>query len=226
MIAPIIRVGLADDQPLFRAGIAMVINSQPDLRVMWEASDGSEAIALIEREPVDIVLMDLEMPRMGGIEAIHEASSAFDRARAHPAHPPLPRFIVLTTFDLDDKTFEAIDAGASGFLLKSTEPEFLLAAIRTVHSGNAVLAPSATANLVRRFASPRHVDRDEALTLLTPREKDLFDLVAAGLSNSEIASSLHLSEATVKTHVSRILGKLELRDRVQLVIFAYHNGLV
>ncbi|QWT23778.1 response regulator transcription factor [Subtercola sp. PAMC28395] len=215
-----IRIGLVDDQPLFRAGIAMVINSQSDLTVLWEASDGSEAVTLVGRVPVDIVLMDLEMPRMGGIEAIHEVF------RTAPDPHLIPRFIVLTTFDLDDKTFEAIDAGASGFLLKSTEPEFLLAAIRTVHSGNAVLAPSATANLVRRFAAPREVDRDDALALLTPREKDLFDLVAAGLSNAEIAAALNLSEATVKTHVSRILGKLALRDRVQLVIFAYHNGLV
>jgi DNA-binding NarL/FixJ family response regulator len=216
-MSPGIRIGLTDDQPLFRAGIAMVINSQPDLSVGWEASNGAEAVERCATDPVDLVLMDLEMPRMGGIEAITQII-------AREATPP--RFIVLTTFDLDDKTFEAVNAGASGFLLKSTDPEFLLAAIRTVHSGSAVLAPSATANLVRRFAGHRSpAPNDDALEALTPRERDLFALIAAGLSNAEIAADLHLSEATVKTHVSRILGKLELRDRVQLVIYAYRNGL-
>jgi DNA-binding NarL/FixJ family response regulator len=215
-MSPGIRIGLTDDQPLFRAGIAMVINSQPDLSVVWEASNGAEAVELCATDPVDLVLMDLEMPKMGGIEAITQIM-------AREANPP--RFIVLTTFDLDDKTFQAVDAGASGFLLKSTDPEFLLAAIRTVHSGSAVLAPSATANLVRRFAGHRAPTPGDALESLTPRERDLFALVAAGLSNAEIAAELHLSDATVKTHVSRILGKLELRDRVQLVIYAYQNGL-
>ncbi|UFS57530.1 response regulator [Subtercola endophyticus] len=212
-----IRIGLTDDQPLFRAGIAMVVNSQPDLTVVWQASDGAEAVARCAAEPVDVVLMDLEMPRMGGVEAI-------TRVMAADGHPP--RFIVLTTFDLDDKTFQAVNAGASGFLLKTTDPEFLLAAIRTVHSGSAVLAPSATANLVRRFAGHRPANpADDVLHALTARERDLFAAVAAGLSNAEIAAQLHLSDATVKTHVSRILSKLELRDRVQLVIFAYQNGL-
>ncbi|PPF79303.1 DNA-binding response regulator [Subtercola sp. Z020] len=215
-----IRVGLADDQPLFRAGIAMVVNSQPDITVEWEASNGVEAVELAASTPVDVVLMDLEMPRMGGIEAITRVLALPSDADAPP------RFIVLTTFDLDDRTFEAINAGASGFLLKSTDPEFLLAAIRTVHSGSAVLAPSATANLIRRFAAPHSANRSQALDSLTPREHDLFDLVAAGLSNAEIATSLHLSDTTVKTHVSRILTKLGLRDRVQLVIFAYENGLI
>ena len=211
-------MGLADDQPLFRAGIAMVVNSQLDLSVEWEASNGLEAVERATTRPVDVILMDLEMPRMGGIEAI-------TRVLASPGVPET-RFIVLTTFDLDDRTFEAINAGASGFLLKSTDPEFLLAAIRTVHSGSAVLAPSATANLIRRFAAPRNANRSHSLEALTPRELDLFDLIASGLSNAEIAASLHLSDTTVKTHVSRILGKLGLRDRVQLVIFAYENGLV
>ncbi|MEA9985477.1 response regulator transcription factor [Subtercola sp. RTI3] len=224
-----IRVGLTDDQPLFRAGIAMVINSQPDLSVRWEASNGAEAVALSASTPVDVVLMDLEMPQMGGIEA---TGLIVQGRPGHPAAETVPRIIVLTTFDLDDKTFRAINAGASGFLLKTTNPEFLLAAIRTVHAGNAVIAPGATANLVRRFASPVDTgsgagsNREDTLSLLTPRERDLFDLVARGLSNAEIAGELHLSEATVKTHVSRILGKLELRDRVQLVIFAYQHGLV
>ncbi|RFA22750.1 response regulator [Subtercola boreus] len=215
-----IRVGLADDQPLFRAGIAMVVNSQHDLTVEWEASNGHEAVELVASTPVDVVLMDLEMPRMGGIEAITRVLAE------PPGAGPRPRFIVLTTFDLDDRTFDAINAGASGFLLKSTDPEFLLAAIRTVHSGSAVLAPSATTNLIRRFAAPHTANRSQSLEALTPRELDLFDLIASGLSNAEIAASLHLSDTTVKTHVSRILGKLGLRDRVQLVIFAYENGLI
>ncbi|MGA1837339.1 response regulator transcription factor [Herbiconiux sp. 11R-BC] len=220
MSAEAIRVGLTDDQPLFRAGIAMVVGSQPDLTVAWEASDGLEAVELTAREPVDVVLMDLEMPRLGGIDAIRQI---VQRGGA------TTRFLVLTTFDLDDKTFQAIEAGASGFLLKSAEPEFLLAAIRTVHSGSAVIAPRATAGLVRRFAEPRERtagEGDDPLEPLTPRERDLFALLAQGLSNAEIAGRLVVSEATVKTHVSRILGKLELRDRVQLVIFAYQNRLV
>ncbi|WP_116414613.1 response regulator [Subtercola boreus] len=215
-----IRVGLADDQPLFRSGIAMIVNSQPDLCVEWEAADGLEAVDLIASHPVDVVLMDLEMPRLGGIEAISRAIGSANSSTAPP------RFIVLTTFDLDDKTFRAIEAGASGFLLKSTDPEFLLAAIRTVNAGNAVIAPSATAGLIRRFAAPRDESSRSSLDALTPREHDLFDLVATGLSNAEIARKLQLSDATVKTHVSRILTKLELRDRVQLVIFAYRNGLI
>ncbi|MEF2977322.1 response regulator transcription factor [Subtercola sp. YIM 133946] len=213
-----ITIGLADDQPLFRAGIAMVVDSQPDLTVVWQASDGVEAVERCATSPVDVVLMDLEMSRMGGVEAI-------TRVMAAGGHPP--RFIVLTTFDLDDTTFRAVNAGASGFLLKTTDPEFLLAAIRTVHAGSAVLAPSATANLVRRFAGHSAARAPgDVLSALTPRERDLFAAVATGLSNAEIAASLHLSDATVKTHVSRILGKLELRDRVQLVIFAYQNGLI
>ncbi|MDF2442751.1 MAG: hypothetical protein JWR01_954 [Subtercola sp.] len=214
-----IRVGLTDDQPLFRAGIAMIVNSQPDLSIEWEAADGLEAVDLIESHPVDVVLMDLEMPRLGGIDTI-------TRVMAADLPGGAPRFIVLTTFDLDDKTFRAINAGASGFLLKSTDPEFLLAAIRTVNAGNAVIAPSATAGLIRRFAAPREANRRSSLDALTPREHDLFDHVAAGLSNAEIAEALQLSDATVKTHVSRILAKLGLRDRVQLVIFAYENGLI
>ncbi|RFA15060.1 DNA-binding response regulator [Subtercola boreus] len=214
-----IRVGLTDDQPLFRAGIAMIVASQPDLSVEWEATDGLEAVDLIASHPVDVVLMDLEMPRLGGIDAI---------TRVMASDPPggAPRFIVLTTFDLDDRTFQAINAGASGFLLKSSDPEFLLAAIRTVNAGSAVIAPSATAGLIRRFVAPSEANRRSSLDALTPRERDLFDHVAAGLSNAEIAEALHLSDATVKTHVSRILTKLGLRDRVQLVIFAYENGLI
>lgn len=210
-----ITVGLVDDQPLFRSGIRMIIDSQPDLSVVWEASDGREALEHLEADQVDVVLMDLEMPGMGGIEA----------TRIAVAKHPQSRVIVLTTFELDDRTFEAIRAGASGFLLKSTDPEFLLAALRTVHAGTAVVAPTATVGLVQRFARRPPAGSDAAFDELTAREQEIFASIVTGLSNSEIAAQHHVSDATVKTHVSRILAKLGLRDRVQLVIFAYENGL-
>ncbi|RKR74255.1 response regulator [Frondihabitans australicus] len=229
-----IRIGLADDQPLFRAGIRMIIESQDDFEVVWEASDGAEAIQRQTDEPVDLILMDLEMPRVSGVEATSRIltsapSPALDEAPS-PGTPaaasPPARIVVLTTFELNDKAFQAIQAGASGFLLKNADPEFLLAAIRTVHAGSAVVAPSMMNGLVERFArrTPR-IDTD-ALGELTVRERDIFALLASGLSNNEIAAQRQLSDATVKSHVSRILQKLHLRDRVQLVIFAYENGLV
>lgn len=228
-----IRIGLADDQPLFRAGIRMIIESQDDFEVVWEASDGAEAVALQAEQPVDLILMDLEMPRVSGVEATTRILSPASVDSLAGAPSPTPgtavspaRIVVLTTFELNDKAFQAIQAGASGFLLKNADPEFLLAAIRTVHAGSAVVAPSLTAGLVERFArrTPR-IDTD-ALGDLTVRERDIFALLAEGLSNSEIADRRQLSDATVKSHVSRILQKLDLRDRVQLVIFAYENGLV
>jgi DNA-binding NarL/FixJ family response regulator len=217
-----IRIGLADDQPLFRAGIRMILDSQDDLEVVWEASDGAEAIASARTMPVDLVLMDLEMPGTGGIEAT--------TAILHPDDPADVvaglRIVVLTTFELTDATFKAIQAGASGFLLKNADPEFLLASLRTVHAGSAVVAPSVMTGLVERFARKSTVVDTDALAELTAREREIFALLASGLSNNEIAVDRRLSDATVKSHVSRILGKLELRDRVQLVIFAYENGLV
>lgn len=217
-----IRVGLADDQPLFRAGIRMILDSQDDFEVVWEAGDGAEAVDRSRAEPVDLVLMDLEMPRMGGVEATS--------AILHPDDPADVvaglRIVVLTTFELTDTTFKAIQAGASGFLLKNADPEFLLASLRTIHAGSAVVAPSVMTGLVERFARRSAVVDTDALEQLTAREREIFALLAAGLSNNEIAADRQLSDATVKTHVSRILGKLELRDRVQLVIFAYENGLV
>ncbi|AMM20778.1 LuxR family transcriptional regulator [Frondihabitans sp. PAMC 28766] len=217
-----IRIGLADDQPLFRAGIRMIIESQDDFDVVWEAGDGAEAVALQGEKPVDLILMDLEMPGVGGVEATRRILRPGDDESIASS----TRIVVLTTFELTDTTFQAISAGASGFLLKNADPEFLLASLRTIHAGSAVVAPSVMNGLVERFArKSTRIDTD-ALSDLTARERDIFGLLAAGLSNNEIAHERHLSDATVKSHVSRILGKLDLRDRVQLVIYAYENGLV
>jgi DNA-binding NarL/FixJ family response regulator len=210
-----IRVVLVDDQVLFRTGIRMVIASQPDLEVVGEASDGREALAVVTETRPDVVLMDIRMPVMDGIEATEKVV----------AMPDPPRVVVLTTFDLDEAAMRAIRGGASGFLLKDSDPEFLLAAIRTVHAGTAVLAPSATRELMERLdrtRTPVPVEFDD----LTARERDIFLLAARGLSNAEIATQEFVSEATVKTHVSRVLGKLGLRDRVQLVVYAYEHGLI
>lgn len=231
-----ITLGLADDQPLFRSGIRMILDSQPDLHVSWEASNGREAVQLAESAPVDIVLMDLEMPYLDGVKATaeilggqqrHPVVSGEEAAEGSGGEPVAPtRVVVLTTFELNDKNFRAIQAGASGFLLKNADPEFLLASIRAVHAGSAVIAPSATTGLVQRFAQRSATSDRSVLEELTSREREIFYLVASGLSNAEIATHHHLSEATVKTHVSRILTKLQLRDRVQLVIFAYENALI
>ncbi|SIN77756.1 response regulator [Agromyces cerinus] len=216
-----IRVALVDDQALFRAGVRMLIESQPDLEVVGEASDGGAAVELARRERPDVVLMDVRMPVQDGIAATEQILAAAERDGVAP-----PRILVLTTFDLDENAARAIRAGASGFVLKDADPEFLLAAVRTVHQGNQVIAAAATRAL---FA---HVGRGSgrrpapaAWSELTPREREIFALAARGLSNGEIAASEFLSEATVKTHVSRILAKLGLRDRVQLVVFAYEHEL-
>jgi len=218
-----IRVALVDDQALFRAGIRMLIGSQPDLEFAGEAGDGAQGVALVQRARPDVVLMDIRMPGMDGIAATRELLTAADRLGE-----PAPRVIVLTTFDLDEGAARAIRGGASGFVLKDAEPEFLLAAIRTVHAGNAVIAPSATCALFEHFARDAPASAHpvpEAWQTLTAREREIFLLAARGLSNSEIASSEFVSEATVKTHVSRILAKLGLRDRVQLVVYAFEHGL-
>ena len=216
-----IRVALVDDQALFRAGVRMLVESQPDLAVAGEAGDGVAAVELAARAQPDVMLMDVRMPLQDGIAATERILAEADRDGRTP-----PRILVLTTFDLDENAARAIRAGASGFVLKDADPEFLLAAIRTVHRGNQVIAATATREL---FA---HVGRGNgrrpapaAWSELTPREREIFGLAARGLSNSEIAASEFLSEATVKTHVSRILAKLSLRDRVQLVVFAYEHDL-
>lgn len=216
-----IRVGLVDDQALFRAGIRMLVSSQPDLTFAGEAGDGVEGIAMSERERPDVILMDIRMPVMDGIESTRAIHAA---AVARGGKPP--RIIVLTTFDLDEAATRAIRAGASGFVLKDADPEFLLAAIRTVHAGTAVIAASATRELFEHFNDrPSPSSEPEEFEELTPREREIFALAAQGLSNAEIATQEFLSEATVKTHVSRILGKLGLRDRVQLVVYAFENRL-
>ena len=213
-----IRVALVDDQALFRAGIRMLVDSQPDLEVVAEAADGRQAVAVIRETRPDVVLMDIRMPVLDGIAATAEVL-------VDPAYADRPpRVVMLTTFDLDEAAARAIRGGASGFLLKDADPEFLLAAIRTVHAGSAVIAASATRELFAHFAeAPRAVPA--AYGGLTDREREIFALAARGLSNAEIATREFLSEATVKTHISRILGKLGLRDRVQLVVFAYEHDL-
>ncbi|PQZ55107.1 MULTISPECIES: response regulator transcription factor [unclassified Microbacterium] len=209
-----IRVVLVDDQALFRAGIRMLVASQPDLDVVGEAGDGKEALEVVRTTRPDVVLMDIRMPVMDGLTATAEIL----------ARPEPPRIVMLTTFDLDEAAARAIRQGASGFLLKDADPEFLLAAIRTVHSGSSVIAASATRDLFEHFAeAPKPVPPQYAD--LTDREREIFALAARGLSNAEIAGREYLSEATVKTHISRILSKLALRDRVQLVVFAFEHGL-
>ncbi|MCD2168790.1 MULTISPECIES: response regulator transcription factor [Microbacterium] len=215
MTAPV-RIVLVDDQSLFRAGIRMVIDSQNDLEVVGEASDGREAIEVVRQVRPDIVLMDVRMPVMDGLTATAEILR----------EPEPPRVIVLTTFDLDEAAARAIQGGASGFLLKDSEPEFLLSAVRTVHAGSAVIAAQATRELFAHIADAGSTEPVPAsFGALTEREREIFALAAAGLSNAEIAEREFLSEATVKTHISRILTKLALRDRVQLVVFAYRHGL-
>ncbi|GLZ15368.1 DNA-binding response regulator [Actinomadura sp. NBRC 104425] len=216
-----VRVLLVDDQELVRAGFTMVLDAQPDIEVVGEAGDGAQALERLRSTRADVVLMDVRMPRMDGIEATRRIVSG--------AYPGPPKVIILTTFDLDEYAFAAIKAGAGGFLLKDAGPAQLVEAIRAVHSGDAVVAPSTTRRLLDRFAV--HLPDAErkavgALDALTEREREVLLLVARGLSNAEIAGRLYVSEATVKTHMGRILTKLGLRDRVQAVVFAYETGLV
>ncbi|MDX6597266.1 MAG: hypothetical protein QOE87_1153 [Gaiellales bacterium] len=213
---------LVDDQPLLRAGFRMVIESQDDLTVVGEAGDGTEAVRLAAELDPDVVLMDVRMPGMDGIEATQQIVAAGGR----------PRVLILTTFDIDEYAFAGLRAGASGFLLKDVPPNDLLTGIRAVAAGDAVVAPSVTRRLLDSFAhrlphaAPAAGALDAALAALTVREREVLEEVARGLSNAEIARRLVLSEATVKTHVGRILAKLDLRDRVQVVVFAYEIGLV
>jgi DNA-binding NarL/FixJ family response regulator len=217
-----IAILLADDQELMRMGFRMVIESQPDLTIVGEAANGRRAVQAVAELSPDIVLMDVRMPELDGIEATRQIVAGTSSARV----------IILTTFDLDEYAYAALRAGASGFLLKDAPPPELLAAIRAVASGDAVIAPSVTRRLIAEFVrhSPEPAaseDRAPAqLELLTPREREVLIEVARSHSNAEIAQSLVLSEATVKTHVGRILSKLALRDRVQIVVFAYEHGLI
>ncbi|MFT2017880.1 response regulator [Streptomyces sp. 796.1] len=217
-----IRVMLVDDQVLLRTGFRMVLAAQPDMDVVAEAGDGLEALEVLRSTQVDVVLMDVRMPRLDGVEATARI------CRAENA----PKVLILTTFDLDEYAFSALKAGAGGFMLKDVPPAELLTAIRAVHSGDAVVAPSTTRRLLDRFTPmlPSSTGSAEAerseVSKLTDREREVMLLVAQGLSNGEIAAKLVLSEATVKTHVGRILTKLGLRDRVQVVVLAYETGLV
>jgi len=214
----VIRVLIADDQALVRAGFRVLIDSAADLEVVGEAGDGAEAIALARSTHADVVLMDVRMPVLDGLAATRELAG--DEGG--------PRIIILTTFDIDEYVFEALRAGASGFLLKDTEPAELLAAVRVVAGGEALLAPSVTRRLIEEFATQPdpHRTPPDALKVLTDREREVLALVARGLSNGEIATALYISPATAKTHVSRVMMKLGARDRAQLVVTAYETGLV
>jgi DNA-binding NarL/FixJ family response regulator len=212
-----VRVALVDDEAMFRAGIAMVVGSQADLHIVAEAGDGDQAIDMVEESRPDVVVMDIQMPT-DGVAATRALVERFGDA--------CPRILVLTTFDLDEAAAAAIEAGASGFLLKSAEPDFLLAAIRAVASGSQVVAAGATRQLWERFRARPTRRPGPEYDLLTEREREILRRAAEGLSNAEIAEVEFLATGTVKTHVSRILTKLGLRDRVQLVVYAYERGLI
>jgi DNA-binding NarL/FixJ family response regulator len=214
---------LVDDQPMLRMGYRMILDAQPDLTVVGEAENGLEAIELTDRLEPDVVLMDVRMPGLDGVQATERIVASGSDSR----------IIILTTFDLDEYAYGALRAGASGFLLKDAPPPDMLSAIRAVATGDAVVAPSVTRRLLSQFVQhlpdPNHKTPGDAaarVESLTPRERELLVEVARGLSNAEIADRLVLSEATVKTHIGRILAKLGLRDRVQIVVFAYETGLV
>lgn len=225
-MSEVIRVGLIDDQALVRAGFGMVINSQPDMDVVLEGADGHEALEQVSRTPVDVVLMDVQMPGLDGIAATRQLLE-------NPA--TAPKVVVLTTFDTDEYLLAAISAGASGFLLKDARPEELLSAIRTVFDGDAVIAPRSTRRLLTHVAAGT-ASEQPAVTVaakaadlidpLTPRETEVLRAIAVGMTNGEIAADFHLSSATVKTHVGRVLTKTGSRDRVQVVLFAFRTGMV
>ncbi len=215
----LIRVAIIDDQAMVREGFSALLNAQDDISVVGSAADGSEAVQLVKRARPDLILMDIRMPQMNGLDA----------TRAILSMPGLehPRVIILTTFDADEYVFSALQAGASGFLLKDSTAEDLVSAVRIVAGGEALLAPSITSKLIADYASrPAPRDSSSLLSPLTERELDVMRLVAAGQSNAEVAAGLFLAEQTVKTHVSRVLAKLGLRDRTQIVIAAYESGLV
>jgi len=213
----VITVLLVDDQALVRAGFAMLVGSQPDLSVVGEAGDGLAAVRAVRTLQPDVVLMDVRMPTMDGVEATREVVAAV----------PETKVIVLTTFDLDEYAFSALQAGASGFLLKDAPPEDLLDAIRVVHSGDAVVAPSTTRRLIERYVVPAGIPlRRSVADTLTEREREVWLAIARGLTNAEIAGELFVSEATVKTHVGHILAKTGMRDRVALVVLAYDSGAI
>jgi DNA-binding NarL/FixJ family response regulator len=216
-----IRVVVADDQALVRGGFRVLVDSAPDLQVVGEASDGAQAVDLAAREHPDVILMDIRMPTMDGLEATRQILAA--------DHEQVVRVLILTTFDLDEYVFAALKAGASGFLLKDTPPEALLSGIRTVAGGDALLSPSVTKHLIEEYVRrPERAARTPPAELesLTEREIEVLSLVAKGWSNAEIAHRLHVTSSTAKTHLSRLLMKLGARDRAQLIVIAYETGLV
>jgi DNA-binding NarL/FixJ family response regulator len=218
---PPLRVVVADDQTLVRTGFQMILTAA-GIEVAATAATGAEAMSAVRRTRPDLVLMDIRMPEMDGLEATR-------RLTADPPAGPSPcRIVILTTFDLDQYVYAALAAGASGFLLKDVSPEQLVASVRLVATGDTLLAPAITRRLIERFAhrDPATLPNHQLLDTLTTREREVLELIARGLSNAELAARLHLSEATVKTHVGRILAKLQLRDRVQAVVLAYETGLI
>jgi DNA-binding NarL/FixJ family response regulator len=212
-----IRVLLADDQAVVRAGLRTICESQPDIEVIGEAADGSEAIALAAALRPDVVMMDIRMPVLDGIKATRRLTGSPDGARV----------LVLTTYGLDQYVYEALRAGAAGFLLKTDPPDRIIDAVRIVHAGDALLGPHTTRRLIERFLAspPPEVPRPAALGTLTDRELEVMREIARGLTNREIAARLYIGDGTVKTHVARILTKLGLRDRVQVVVYAYEHGI-
>jgi DNA-binding NarL/FixJ family response regulator len=216
----VIRVLVADDQALVRGSFRLLVDTAPDLQVIGEAATGAEAVEIAIREKPDVLLMDIRMPGMDGIEAARQITGSEQTGAA--------RVLILTTFDLDEYVYAALRAGASGFLLKDTPPADLLAAIRVIAAGDALLAPAVTRRLVAEFARRPEPGQQPAVTLdgVTDREREVLILIARGLSNAEIAQALHVTMATAKTHVGRLLAKLGARDRAQLVMVAYETGLV
>jgi DNA-binding NarL/FixJ family response regulator len=212
------RVLIADDQSMVRRGFRMIMDAEPDIEVVAEAADGEQALAACRRFGPHVVLMDIRMPAVDGLEATRRILTEDDP----------PRVIILTTFDIDEYVFESLRAGASGFLLKNSSPEQLLQAVRLVASGDALLDPGVTRRIIERFSEwgAAQAETPAALKELTPREHEVLELVARGLSNAEIAEQLVVASGTVKTHVARVLSKLGLRDRIQAVVFAYEHGLV
>ena len=213
-----IRVLLADDQVLVRRGLRTILETEPDIEIVGEAADGVEAVALARRRAADVVLMDVRMPRMDGLAAT--------RLLAHPATGEPTDVLVLTTFDLDEVVFAALRAGAVGFLLKSAEPEELIAAVRTVAGGQGLICPEVTRRLITEFAASSELTQADArIDALTPREREVLMLMARGLSNADLGHELVLEPSTVKKHVANVLSKLDLKSRAQAVVFAYEHGL-
>ena len=227
----LIRVAIADDQQLFCSGIQMLIESQPDLEFVGAAYDGEAAVALAESARPDVILMDIRMPLLDGIEAtariLSTTGNSGPSTESSAKSIAQPKVIILTTFQRDEAVVRAIRAGAEGFIMKDTTPEFVLAAIRTVHAGHSVIAPTNTADIIRRFTPAQSgPPAEEAIHALSAREKEVFLLAARGLSNADIAQTAYISEATVKSHIRSILSKLTLTSRVQIVAHAYENGLL